>query len=417
VPAPGKNLALIVRAVLIGLAAMTQVAGPVQAAEAISPCVRFDAATGRYAYRGSLADWMTCMYPPGSATARNTRLGSVMMPGSHEAGTSALFVSEAATFHYATRCPSPIDRAAQGIPWITRQWAMSQTQDSSNQAAHGSRWFDLRGVLDNYVWRSCDGLVVDRWFDIVDGLVAFHAAHPGEVIVLDIAQLLDPITPVSATRLVEALAPVCSRAVSPAALPDADGVAGNVTIATARAAGGFVLQLSDSPRSSHAFTTMERWLSSHPDNACAGRFWSRRGSLEHVDRRRDANLWINRRAAAAAARRMAAWQVAHVADSRGSFQIARFTWAYAGPQTKEAYQIWLMNHWLVDYNLRLGPSTRDVARGLWRTACQTGLSGNVILLDNITRQRPIRELVAYNEEPCPVPPNPPDRAPTQGRQR
>ncbi len=413
----GSVVRRLVHVAACAAAASTLTASPAGAAEPPAGCISVDVHSNRFAYTGSLADWMTCMYPPGSARARNTHLGSVMMPGSHEAGTSSLFNSEAATFHYATRCPSPIDRAAQGIPWITRQWAMSQTQDSSSQAAHGSRWFDLRGVLDNYVWRSCDGLVVDRWFDIVDGLVAFHAAHPGEVIVLDIAQLLDPLNEVSATRLVEALAPVCSRAVSPAALPDANGVAGNVTIATARAAGGFVLQLTDSPRSSRAFTTLERWLVGHPDNACAGRFWPRRGSLEHVDRQQNANLWINRRAVAAAARRMAAWQVAHVTDSRGSFQIARFTWAYAGPQSKEAYQIWLMNHWLVDYNLRLGPSTREVARGLWRTACQTGLSGNVILLDNITRQRPIRELVAYNEEPCPVPPNPPDRTPTQGRQR
>ncbi len=363
-------------------------------------CVAKDAVSGRNTYGGDLADWMTCMYPPGSASARTTQLGTVMMPGSHDAGTNALFNAEASTFHYAARCPSPIDKAVKDLHWATRQWAMAQTRTSADQAAVGSRWFDLRGVLDNYVWHSCNGLVADRWFDVFDSLIIFNASHPAEVLVIDMAQLLDPINDVSALRLSEALAPLCRKAVGPAQAPLASGIAGRVTIAEARSAGGFVIQLADDAPSQHAFTAMTRWLADHPTDHCYGKLWSRSGTRVSVDNRADANLWLNRRKVKEGANSMVKWASTQHADALGSFHVTQFTWDFTGPAGAIPYQVWLMNHWLIDYNAALARPTRDLARGLWQEACATGKPPNVILLDNISRPRPIRELIAYNQTPC-----------------
>jgi hypothetical protein len=324
-----------------------------------------------------------------------------MLPGSHGAGTNDLYESEASTFAYSPHCPSTVDKAAQGINWITRQWAMAQTLPAADEAATGSRWFELRGVLDNYIWRSCDGLITDRWFDVVDGLAAFQETRPGEVMVIDIAQVLDPITNVSATRLTQALAPVCRRAVGQAQAPMAGGVAGMVTIEQARDAGGFVLQMTDSPGSRHAYTEMTRWLAAHPSDPCHGKLWSRRGTRVNFDDRHNANLWLHRHEQPMAAARMVHWNAAHLGDSHGSFQVSQFTWDFSGPSASMRYQIWLMNHWLIDYNHNLVEPTRQLARSLRHKTCMTGIPANVILLDNISLPGAVRELVALNDVPCP----------------
>jgi hypothetical protein len=400
VPVLARNVG---RLALLGVStalAMGLLVGPAAALTPARSCSMGETRSGRPLFEGDLAEWMTCMFPRGSTQSRSTALDTLLIPGSNGAGTNALFDAEASTFHYVARCPSPIDAAAKGLNWVTRQWSMAQTRSTADQAATGSRWFELRGLLDNYLWRSCDGLVTDRWFDVFNDVATFSNQHPGEVLVVDMAQLLDPITDVSALRLSEALAPLCRKAVGPAQAPEAHGRPGSITIEEARAAGGVVLLLSDDPESQRAYVAMTRWLAAHPTDPCNGKLWSRSGTRVSTDTSRDANLWRNRHHLARAAASMAQWATRQPSNQPGEFGVTRMTWDYTGPAKRMRYQIWLMNHWLIDYNSALDRTTRDLARALWHTSCRSSGSPHVILMDNLAKQRPMRELIAINRAPC-----------------
>jgi len=370
-------------------------------ARAALPCVTGSAQAGTLTYPGDLAEWMSCMYPRGSGDEWTQQLGTITMPGSHNAGTHALYSSEATAFDYATRCSSPVDLVAQGAKWVSRQWAMTQTLALSGQAAVGSRWFDLTGIWDHGEWRACSGLVTDRWDRIVSDLVSFHGDHPDEVLVIDVSRMFDALDDTNTVALATALAPMCRDAVAQTAAPTASGDPSRITIHQARAAGGFVIQMTDAPSDFRGYAQFTAWLGAHREDPCAGRIWSREATSTHRDPRPNANLWVNRRHPPRAAGHLIDWQARHLVNTHGSFQVAQYTWDFSGPTTRLPYQIWLMNHWLVDYNQVLARDASRLAQRLGARECAVHAHGAVVLMDNIAQPRQARRLVALNEAACP----------------
>jgi hypothetical protein len=395
-----RRLVAGISAATVAVALLAVSPSPAVPATAASTCISVSAHTGRYVYPGDLAAWMTCLYPPGSRAAAVQELGSTILPGSHEAATDLLYDFEAQNFDYVAPCTSALDRAAKGIKWINRQWAMAQTRGLGDQASAGSRWFDLTGVWFDRRWRACDGLATDYWDTVVAQLADFSNAHPDEVLVVDISRLYSRSNSASERAMADTLAPLCRRAVRLADVPQAAGDPGRVTIEQARAAGGLVLQMSDDATSFAWYHHMTDWLAEHPGHDCEGRLWSRARTKSNDDKSPNANLWQNRRNPGAAARHLIRWNTRRLTDNHGSFQVSRFTWDFTGPSTTARYQIWLMNNWLVDFNTTLASRSGDFTRSLWHKTCTTGIPTNVILMDNIFRPRLAREVVAYNLAPC-----------------
>jgi hypothetical protein len=395
-----KQTRLIARLAVVAVLLVYPTAAVATPVDPSAPCVQVKAGTGRYVYRGDLAEWMTCMYPPGSVTAHTQELGSTILPGSHQAGTDVLFDFEAPNFDYVQRCSSGLDRAAQGIKWINRQWGMAQTRGLGEQASAGSRWFDLSGVWFDGRWRACDSLATDYWDTMVTQVEEFNVAHPNEVLVIDVSRLYSPANHASERAMAVTLAPLCRRAVRLVDAPQAAGNPGLVTIEQARDAGGLVLQMADDAESFAWYHRLTDWLAMHPGTDCEGKLWSRARTRTNYDEAPSANLWQNRKNPGAAARSLSRWNTRALKDNHGSFEVSRFTWDFTGPSTTSRYQIWLMNNWLVDLNTTLAARSDDFVRSLWRKTCATGIPANVILMDNIYRPRIEREIVAYNQAPC-----------------
>jgi hypothetical protein len=353
-------------------------------------------------YTGDLAGWMACLYPNGSPVASAQRLGDTLLLGAHEAATDGLYALEASAFDYAKRCRTPVDRVAQGVKWISRQWAMKQTLPIDQQASAGARWFDLDAVWHHGRWTSCDSLATDDLSDTVRLLDRFHEQHPGEVLVVDLSSIRSRFTGKRARAMVDLLAPLCRSAVRLADADDPLGGPGRVTITQARAAGGFLLQMANNAASDRWYRHLTDYLGQHPGSPCEGRLWSRSTTTLNWDGRHDANLWINRSRPAEAVHRLIGWNARHLVDTDGSFQVSSLAWDYSGPVADPAYQVWLMNHWLVEYNARLQKSVGSFGRTLWLKGCSLGIRPNVILMDDIRASRQTRELVGYNRAHCPT---------------
>lgn len=126
------------------------------------------------------ATWMACMFPKGEKA-----ITEITMPGSHDAATYAIQYGQ----DYANGCgsvPTWIPEAISG------KWARTQSGDLGQQAANGSRYFDIRVYFrGDGSLSTCHSLEGATFADAMGKNSAFQKfvrSHPNEIFILDFQQ-------------------------------------------------------------------------------------------------------------------------------------------------------------------------------------------------------------------------------------
>lgn len=156
--------------------------------------------------------WMTALAAStdasGAQVGTAAALSSVAMPGSHDAGvwTTIGRASRACSDSAALATLYNAARTGSATARTVEKWAFTQSGPPGDQAAGGSRYFDLRALRDpgrgkgaTPELRTCHTVIgpgLGTFFDANDpsSLVAFAARHPGEVLVVDWQAVLDGAT-------------------------------------------------------------------------------------------------------------------------------------------------------------------------------------------------------------------------------
>ncbi len=128
------------------------------------------------------ADWM----------ARTPGLGArglheIAMPGTHDSGTYSLIsvYNRPVNDAFAPDAPGGLAKAGQ-FAFVTEPWSKAQGLTLGEQLAAGARFLDLRPCAElTGTLRICHGMYGPRMDDLLDDIAAFAAAHPKEIIIVN----------------------------------------------------------------------------------------------------------------------------------------------------------------------------------------------------------------------------------------
>jgi hypothetical protein len=153
--------------------------------------------------RKDMSNWMAKLAPK----IYNTQLNAIMLPGTHDSGTSTLTPSS----QIAPDAPSELGWVSKNLPFVPvkslmYRWSYTQRQTISEQLEAGIRYLDFRVCWDdqNQVTKIVHALYGDLVTNAINQVATFVNTYQQEIVILQFSTNAANIMPAAATAALRA---------------------------------------------------------------------------------------------------------------------------------------------------------------------------------------------------------------------